>query len=88
MPGRSCKCECGTNIPSSKRYVNKAHQIRHMRSGEAVRMNSLQTTEAKRRGGIAAGRAAVASGRLAAASRKGAERIVEISRLIEERPGA
>lgn len=66
MPGRLCKCECDEAIVSSKRYVNKEHQLNHMRAGEASRMNALQSAEAKQRGGASAGRFAADSGRLAA----------------------
>lgn len=88
MSGRFCKCGCGLNIKASKRYVDKEHQLRHMKSGEAHRLNSLQTSEAKRRGGESAGRAAVESGHLAAASKKGAARASEIAELLRTRPGA
>jgi hypothetical protein len=84
MSGRNCNCGCGDNIPSSKRYKDKEHQLRHLRSGEAARMNAMQPPEAKRRGGRAAGRAAVASGQLALAGRKGADRIAQIARLLRE----
>jgi hypothetical protein len=75
-------------VPSSKRYVNKDHQLRHLRAGEAARLNAKQTIEGKKKGGASAGRAAAASGRLALASRKGADRIAEIARLNRETQGA
>jgi len=82
MVGRVCKCGCKTSIQSSKRYVNKEHQLAHMRDGEARRLNERQPIDAKRRGGRAAGKAAVESGRLADAGQKGAARAREIAELL------
>lgn len=87
MTGRPCKCECGETVPFSRKYVNKEHQISHMRSGEAARLSAKQSPEAKRKGGAAAGRAAAQSGRLAMAGRKGADRIAEIARRSRDTPG-
>ena len=79
MAGRPCKCGCGERVPSSKRYVDKAHRLAHMRAGEASRLNALQPVDAKRRGGSSSGRKAAASGRLAEAGQVGAARVRAIA---------
>jgi hypothetical protein len=85
MPGRLCKCGCREPIPSSKRYVNKAHQLVHLKSGEAKRLNELQPVDAKRRGGATAGRRALDSGRLTQAGARGAERSRHIAQTLRSR---
>lgn len=84
MPGRSCKCGCGQTIKSSKKYADKEHQLRHMRAGEASRLNSMQPIDAKKRGGAVAGRAAVVSGRLLEAGRKGAAKAAAVAEALRE----
>ena len=87
MIGRPCKCGCDERIPSSKRYVNKEHQLLHMRAGEASRLSQLQAAEAKRLGGRRAGRLAVEKGTLHEASRLGAARSREIAAAIRREQG-
>lgn len=81
---RPCKCGCGELVPCARRYVDKRHQLSHMRSGEASRMNQQQPLEGKRRGGAAAGRLAADSGALAARGLKGAARVREIAAEVRE----
>jgi hypothetical protein len=83
---RSCKCGCGATVPYTKRYLDKAHQLSHMHSGEARRMNQLQPIEAKRRGGYSAGRLAVQSGQLGERGLKGANRTKEVATRLREQP--
>jgi hypothetical protein len=69
----TCKCGCGEAVkPPNKAYVNKEHQIDHLLAGEAARLNEMQPTDAKRRGGATSGAASAESGRLAEAGIKGA----------------
>jgi hypothetical protein len=84
VTGRECKCGCGERIPSSKRYVNKEHQLLHMRAGEAGRLNQLQSLEAKRLGGHRAGTIAAENGSLSEASRLGAARSKAIAEAIRK----
>jgi hypothetical protein len=76
---RPCKCGCDEVVPYTRRYLNKEHQIAHMRSGEASRMNELQPYEAKRRGGLTAGRLAAESGALAQRGLRGAAKAHEVA---------
>ncbi len=84
--GHPCRCECGGLARPGRKYVNKAHQIAHMRAGEASRLNGLQPVESKRAGGHVAGKQAAASGRLAEAAKKGGARSHEIA--VNLRPGS
>jgi hypothetical protein len=74
-----CRCGCGEPVKASRVYVDKFHQIAHLRAGEARRIGALEPLEARQRGGATAGRAAHESGRLADAARKGGERSREIA---------
>jgi hypothetical protein len=87
MP-RPCKCGCAEEVPSSRRYVNKRHQIEHMLAGEAKRLNRKQPVAGKQKGGKVAGTQAAASGRLAVAGLKGASRAREIADEIRQRRSA
>lgn len=77
--GHPCKCECGELARAGRKYVNKEHQIAHLRAGEARRLNEQQPVEYKQAGGRTAGQLAVASGRLAEAAKKGGARSHEIA---------
>lgn len=81
---RPCKCGCGMAIPYTRRYVDKAHQLGHMRSGEARRMNGLQPTDAKRRGGKTAGRRAAESGGLTLRGLRGAQTVRRVAEHLRE----
>ena len=77
--GHPCKCECGGLARPGRKYVDKEHQIAHLRAGEARRLNERQSVEDKRAGGRSAGAKAAASGRLAEAAKKGGARSHEIA---------
>lgn len=81
---RPCKCGCGEDVPYTRRYLNKAHQLEHMRSGEASRMNTLQPHDAKRRGGSTAGRIAADSGALAERGLIGAAKAHEVAEALRQ----
>jgi hypothetical protein len=85
---RPCKCGCKQSVLDSKRYVDKAHQIKHMLAGEAKRLNGQQPVEAKAKGGSVAGTIAARSGRLAAAGHKGAARAREIADHVRQQMSA
>jgi hypothetical protein len=84
---RQCKCGCGCAVLYTKRYVDKSHQLTHMRAGEASRLNRLQPSDAKRRGGVTAGRRAAASGELMERGRLGAGRAHKIATSLTEADG-
>lgn len=86
--GRACRCGCGLVVPFTRRYVDKVHQLAHMRSGEARRMNALQPAEAKRRGGSTRGTQLAGSGQLAEWGRKGAARTRELAGQMRRSPGS
>jgi hypothetical protein len=80
----ACKCGCGQAIAGSRRYVDNAHKIRHMRSGAAIEMNRRQSVEGKRKGGSVAGRLAAESGQLAAAGLIGAEKARRVAQAVRQ----
>lgn len=62
-----CKCGCGEQVRSPRKYVNREHQLEHMLNGAAREMNAQQPLEAKVRGGKTAGEITAAQTREIAA---------------------
>ena len=75
-----CKCGCGIELKGNRKFVDKEHQLAWMLAGGARELNALLPSEVRVRGGQTAGNAAKSNGVLAEASKKGADRVRELTK--------